>query len=447
VLKVVEQDAKDELKRALTVTDLIIYGMVYMLPIAPFALFGIIDRVAHGYVALAYVMSAVALSFTARSYMVLSKEFPTAGSVYTYATKGLGQVAGFFAGWLVFLDYIISPCILAVVSAAAMNRFVPAIPRWAWIFAFVGLGTSLNLVGVNITAKANKIMLFAMLAVLLIFVVAGSIALYGGKGHGEITLAAFYSPSTFRWGAIGTAVLLASTNVLGFDAITTLGEEVRHDHKHLLGFAGMATLVLTIALFVIQTWLATDLAPGAVINSPDTAFYDIALYAGGPWLFALVSIGTAISYGLPCAIVSQTAIARIIFAMGRDRQLPHIFARVGKKSQQPYVANLFVATVTLTVALFFQNRLDELALFQNFGAFGAFALVNISVVGYFWVKKGARQIVPYLIMPIIGLMIIITLLVAMQPATLNMGAIWLTVGVLYYLFQQRVLGRQVTLEV
>jgi len=80
VLKVVEQHAKGELKRALTVSDLIIYGMVYMLPIAPFALFGIIDRVAHGYVALAYVMSAVALSFTARSYMVLSKEFPAAGS-------------------------------------------------------------------------------------------------------------------------------------------------------------------------------------------------------------------------------------------------------------------------------------------------------------------------------------------------------------------------------
>ena len=91
--------------------------------------------------------------------------------------------------------------------------------------------------------------------------------------------------------------------------------------------------------------------------------------------------------------------------------------------------------------------LDELALFQNFGAFGAFALVNISVVGYFWVKKGARKIVPYLIMPLIGLTIIITLVVAMQPATLHMGAIWLTIGIFYYLFQQKVLGRQVTLEV
>ena len=50
-------------------------------------------------------------------------------------------------------------------------------------------------------------------------------------------------------------------------------------------------------------------------------------------------------------------------------------------------------------------------------------------------------------MPTIGLMIIIILLLAMQPATLHMGAIWLTLGVLYYLFQQKVLGRQVILEV
>jgi len=133
--------------------------------------------------------------------------------------------------------------------------------------------------------------------------------------------------------------------------------------------------------------------------------------------------------------------------MGRDRQLPHIFARVGKTSQQPYVANLFVALVTLTVALFFQNQIDALVLFQNFGAFSAFALVNISVVGYFWVKNGARRIVSYLIMPIIGLMIIITLLATMRPAALRLGAIWLTFGALYYLFQQKVLGRQVALEV
>ena len=109
------------LNRALSVSDLIAYGMVYMLPISPFAMYGIIASVGNGMVPLIYILSVIAMGFTARSYQVLSKEFPNAGSAYTYARHGIGEAAGFFAGWLLFLDYIISPGLLAIISAAAIH--------------------------------------------------------------------------------------------------------------------------------------------------------------------------------------------------------------------------------------------------------------------------------------------------------------------------------------
>jgi amino acid transporter len=434
------------LKRALGVSDLIIYGMVYMLPIAPFALFGIIGNVSNGQVPLVYFFSLIAMLFTARSYMVLSAEFPTAGSAYTYTQKGIGEFAGFLAGWVVFLDYIIAPGLLSVVSAAAMNNLIVEIPRWVWIVVFVGTGTVLNLVGVNITAKYNKLFLYFMLFILLIYVGVCIEALYGGKGNGELTFSSLFSVKVFSWAGIATGVLIGSTNFLGFDAITTLGEEVKHDQKHLLGFAGIATLLIIGLLFIIQTWVTADLAPGAEIHSPDTALYDIAYYAGGNWLFWLTSISTAFAFGIPCTIVCQSAIARIIFAMGRDRQLPHIFARLHPRSQQPYVANIFVAVVSLVVSLAFQNHIDEIALFQNFGALTAFSLVNASLIGYFWFKKGSRDLLRHMILPLIGLGIILALLFAMRVETLQLGAIWVVCGLVYYFIMRVVLGRRVVLD-
>ncbi|NIE85705.1 MULTISPECIES: APC family permease [unclassified Burkholderia] len=443
-----EPDAPLNLRRELSVLDLVIYGMVYMLPIAPFALYGIIANVSHGMVPLVYLVSVVAMMFTARSYQVLSKQFPVAGSAYTYAQNGIGDLAGFLAGWLVFLDYIIAPGLLAVVSAVAMNSLVPEIPRSLWILGFVGLGTVLNLVGVSVTAKVNQAFLVVMLVVLAAFVGVGLFALYvGGKGHGALTLGSLFDVRSFTWAGLGTGILIGSTNFLGFDAITTLGEEVKSRQRHLASFAGMATLVITAVLFVLQTWIAADLAPGARLLSPDSAFYDISAYAGGHWLFALTSISTAVAFGVPCTIVCQMAIARIIFAMGRDRQLPKVFSRLSRKSRQPYVANLFVATVSLVIALAFQDRLDDLALFQNFGAFSAFILVNLSVIGYFRIRQKSRDLWNHLILPAVGCAVIVALMVAMRAATLRMGLVWLGLGLAYYLVIRYLLGRRVELRI
>jgi amino acid transporter len=446
-MQVLKGEYKQELMRTLSVSDLVIYGMVFMLPIAPFALYGIIGHVANGLVPLVYALSAVAMAFTARSYMVMSKEFPLAGSVYTYTCFGINEVAGFFAGWLVFLDYIICPGLLSVISAAAMNSLVPFIPRWTWILLFIAFGTSLNLVGINLTAKANRLMLYGMMLVLAIFLAVGLAALYGGKGHGHLTFASLYTPSAFSWSAIATGVLIGSTNFLGFDAITTLGEEVRQDQKHLMGFAGLLTLAIIAILFIAQTWLAADLAPGAHVISPDTAFYDISRYAGGNGLFALTSISTALAFGVPCTIVCQSAITRIIYAMGRDGQFPRVFAKVHPKTKQPYVANLFVAGVSLLVALVFQNRIDDLALFQNFGALSAFLLVNASLIGYFWVKQGSRNLVSHMVLPLLGFLIVAALLFAMRPATLRMGVTWLAIGTVYYVTMRFAFRRAVAIEV
>ena len=438
--------AEPGLNRVLNFQDLVIYGMVFMLPIAPFSLFGIVQSASHGMVPLAYVLGAIMMAFTARSYGLLSAQIPLAGSVYTYTRLGINETVGFFAGWLIFLDYMIAPGLMYVISSASLHDLFPMVARWEWIVGFTVLGTAANIAGVGFAARANKAMLVAMLVVLALFMGLGLLALHHGKGNGALTMHALFDAHHFAWPAMGTAILISSTNFLGFDAITTLAEEVRPDKRHLLGRAGLVTLAIIVVLFVMQSWIAADLAPGVVSTSDDTAFYDIAKYAGGNFLRGLVTTSVAFSFGIACAIVCQSAIARILFAMGRDRQIPAVFARLHPVTRQPYVANLFIGAVSLVLALVFRNDIEDLALFQNFGALSCFCLVNLAVFGFFWVKRGERRVMSHVLLPAIGLGITLTLLLAMRRQTLELGGAWLAIGCVYFCVLRFGLKRSTAME-
>ena len=80
---------EDQLDRALSLGDLIVYGMIFMVPIAPFSVFGFVWQDARGMVVLAYLIGLVGMLFTALSYAGMSRAFPLAGSVYAYVQPGL----------------------------------------------------------------------------------------------------------------------------------------------------------------------------------------------------------------------------------------------------------------------------------------------------------------------------------------------------------------------
>src|SRR6201991_660335 len=132
---------RQELKRSLSFTDLLVYGLIFMVPIAPFGIFGSVFQASGGMVALAYVIGMVAMAFTAGSYSQMSRAFPMAGSVYTYAGRGIARPVGFLAGWMVLLDYVLVPGLLYLIAGIAMNSIVPAVPAWLWVVMFVVLNT------------------------------------------------------------------------------------------------------------------------------------------------------------------------------------------------------------------------------------------------------------------------------------------------------------------
>ena len=86
---------KQELHRSVATVDLLVYGLVFMVPIAPWTIFGTVYNSASGMVPLVYLIGLVAMVFTAMAYAQMAKSFPLAGSVFAYVGRGIHPGAGF----------------------------------------------------------------------------------------------------------------------------------------------------------------------------------------------------------------------------------------------------------------------------------------------------------------------------------------------------------------
>lgn len=437
---------KQELKRALSTRDLVVYGMIFMVPIAPYAVFGFVWNDAKGMVPLAYLVGLVGMFFTAMSYAAMSRAFPVAGSVYSYAQRGLNELAGFFSGWLILLDYILVPALLYIVSAIALRPLVPGVPEWLWLVVFIGFNAAVNVVGIQLTARVNWYMLAMELVVLALFVVFGLIALYGGQGAGRLTLAPVYNPNVFSVATVAAATSIAVLSFLGFDGISTLAEESRGD-RDAVGRATLLSLLLVGALFMLQTWIATDLAHGMRFSSAETAFYEITERAGGVWLRRVTLLATVIASGIANAMAAQAAVARILFAMARDGKLPALLARIHPRYRTPYASTLAVACVSFMVGLVFARRLDDLSRVVNFGALSGFLLLHLAVINHYFIRERSRNWLRHLLFPLVGFAVIAYVLYEMDSTAKILGACWIALGIGYYTILSLILKKSAALKV
>ena len=442
---------QQELRRSLGFADLLIYGLIFMVPIAPFGIFGSVFQSSGGMVALAYVIGMVAMAFTALSYAQMARAFPMAGSVYTYAGRGIAAPVGFLAGWVILLDYVLVPALLYLVASAAMTSFVPGVPIWVWLIAFIVLNTVVNYLGIEMTARMNKIMLVAELIVLAIFLVIGIVALVQGKGHGD-ALSPLFDSSTFSWPLAFGAVSVAVLSFLGFDGISMLAEESRVETRR-LGRSMVFALALAGVLFVVQTWVAALLTPdrATLLSEGDaagTAFYDTAEYAGGHWLSVLTAVATAVAWGFANSLVAQAATSRLLFAMARDRQLPAFLGKVHPKHKVPVNATFLVAGVSLVLGLYMSSRDDGITLLGtlvNFGAMTAFLALHVSVVVHYVVRNRSRDWWRHLVAPVIGFLILLYVVINASIAAQVLGFVWLAIGAVI-LVGSILMGRRPTLS-
>lgn len=435
-----------ELRRSIGLTELVFIGLVFIGPAAAVGVFGTLDANSGGAVALVYIVATIVMSFTAVSYMRMSREIPRAGTVFAYASAGIGPRAGFTAGWMILLDYLFIPSVAYLFTGIALNSIFPSIPVWLFTGIAVILTTGLNLAGVKIASRVITLVVVIEVLVLGLVLVLGIFYL-AANGPSRDWLSPLTGVGAFSITAVLAAVSVAVLSYLGFDSLATFAEEAKGGPK-VVGRATLICLVLAGVFFVAQTWvgsLLSPVSPAELQANPElegAAYYDAVDATLGTWVHWLLALAKAVGAAFS-AMIGQAAGSRILMDMGRNGQVPKFLGQVSPRTGVPWKGILVAAVGNVIVAGWATTRadgLDQLTSIVNVGALSAFIFVQASVVGYFLVKRRGAEAPSWLkhgLIPIIGAVLLIIVLVSANPLALIIGTAWLAIGIVVYLVRNR----------
>ncbi len=222
------------LKRALTLRDLILYGVIVIQPTAPMSVFGVLSERSHGHVVTTILIAMVAMLLTAISYGRMARAYPSAGSAFTYVGQEINPAAGYVTGWSMAMDYMLNPMICIIWCSKAAMNFAPGVPYAVFVVFFFLLLTGMNLRGIKTSARVNAGLAAGMSVVIAIFFVA--VIRYFSRipisSLSELTRP-FYDPATFSLDAVLGGTSIAVLTYIGFDGISTLSEEVENPRRNI----------------------------------------------------------------------------------------------------------------------------------------------------------------------------------------------------------------------
>ncbi|QQB16186.1 amino acid permease [Brevibacterium casei] len=417
------------MRRALGVPSLVFFGLVYMVPLTVFTTYGIVTEITGGRVPLAYVITLVAMVFTARSYAKMAAALPFAGSAYTYTQKTFGAGVGFAAGWALLLDYLFLPMINYLVIGLYLSAALPMIPAWVFVLTAIVLVTVLNIIGIVSVARANIVIIAAQGIFIVTFAILAVVTL---SGTGTVDLAAPFTGdgSVDGFGAVMAGAAILCLSFLGFDAVSTLSEEAKDPTTSVPRAIVIATVTGGL-IYIVLSLIAQLVYPSNAFADPESGSLDVMAAAGGQFL-TIFFTAAYVAGACGSALTSQASVSRILYAMGRDGVVPRgFFGRLSQRFRTPVWATITVGVVSLLALVVDLTFISEMV---SFGALMAFSAVNLAVIKHYFVdggRRGGRAVLSFIVLPGIGFGLTVWLWTSLSPRTLLLGLVWLAIGIAY----------------
>ena len=432
-------EPEGQLRRALGLPSLVLFGLVYIVPLTVFTTYGIVTETTGGRLPLAYIVTLVAMGFTALSYARMVVAFPVAGSAYTYTQKTFGAPLGFLIGWSLLLDYLFLPMINYLVIGIYLEAAFPAVPAWVFIVVSIAIVTVLNIVGIVSVARASSIIIAVQTVFILTFV-AMSVVTVTGKGSVDLAAPFRGDGSATGLGVVFAGAAVLCLSFLGFDAVSTLSEEAKHPTRDVPRAIIMATVGAGL-LFIVLSYLTQLVFPSNAFADVDSGSLEVMRTAGGKFLETFFT-AAYVAGCIGSALTSQASVARILYAMGRDGVLPRrFFGHVSPRFSTPVYAILLVSVVSLLAIII---DLTTLASIISFGALVAFSAVNLAVIKHYFIdlrERSGVDLLRHLILPLTGFVLTVWLWFSLSGLTLIVGLCWLGAGLLWLLAVTRGLRR------
>jgi putrescine importer len=223
------------------------------------------------------------------------------------------------------LDYVVSPLFCVMFGTLALMRSLPGLPFPIGAALFAGGITYLNLRGIRSTVRANQILLGFMFLVLFSYVflaIRYIVTIHGAAGF--FSTKPFYNAATFNVHDIAGATSFAALTYLGFDAVTTLAEDVKNPRRNVM-LAAVGVCIFTGLFGGLLVYLGQLVRPEyKTFLNIETAFIEVTGQVGGIVLFRATAILLLVAM-IGAALTTQVGAARLMLGMGRDNLIPRWF--------------------------------------------------------------------------------------------------------------------------
>src|SRR5450432_2834704 len=428
---------------------------------------------AGGSLPLAVIFALIACLFCACSIGLLARELPSAGSLATYAARGLHPSVGFLVAWgYVLVGFLIPPLVLlqlGFTTAATLNaewHSYPANLWWPWAILGALIVLAAGLYGVRTSARLGTVLGLFEIGVFLVLAIF--LIVHAG-GHN--TLSVFttkYTPSGFRGisGVIGGSVytILAFG---GFEGAAPLAEEAKNPRRTIQRAVLLATLLIG-ALYVFTTY-AVDVAYGPSKFGSFTTGTGAASWEGLArslygifWFFVFLAI---VNSTIANANAGVNVSSRTAYAMGRVGAFPRFLAQVSAKHRAPTTAIWVAFAVTLAVTLGLGFGYDPVTAFGMVATglviviAAIYILMNAACIGFFVRRRTGLNPLLHIVIPVLGIVTFIpawltaaglkvfSFIAPLAPPLSYMGpgvAGFMLLGVIYMIYLYRTAPQRIT---
>ncbi|MET8850042.1 APC family permease [Amycolatopsis sp. NPDC004625] len=333
------------------------------------ATLGLIVLAGTGFKAAAFVLlSFVPVLFVAFAFRELNTAEPDCGTNFTWAARAFGPHAGWFTGWVVTVAQLLVmssqsaltgryTLLLFGASDAAGNRWVTTAIGAAWLLALCWLCHR----GIEVSARAQWILLGVELAVLVLFSAVALVRVFDGTAGPQASLPRldWLWPGGVSAGTAVSAVLLAVFIYWGWESSLSVNEESA-DPRHAPGRAAVLSTVLLVLNYLLVTVAAlafagvgeTGIGLANAANSEDVlAGLGSAVFGDGATgkVLGVLLVVSVLTSGAATSQATIMPAARTTLSMASHGALPRVFGRVHPRFRTPTVATWAFGLVSLAV--------------------------------------------------------------------------------------------------
>ncbi|WP_047865687.1 APC family permease [Rubrobacter aplysinae] len=352
-----------------------------------------------------FIPLGIILALFAIGYAAMSRHVTNAGAFYSYVSKGLGKVYGVGAAFVALIAYNSMQLGIYGLFGVAFGSSMSSIlgitaPWWLWCLMCIGIIATLGVLRIDLNARVLAVVLVLEVLIVALF----DLSILAEPGPQGFSLLGF-DPTIAFGAAAGATLTFCAASFVGFESAAIYSEEVR-DPRRTVARATFIAVGLIAVFYAFSSWLlgiaagpATMVDPGAMVEAGFTAGGEpdpttVLFVAGAERLGQIWGTSASLLFAtsLFAALLSfHNAVARYMFALGREGVVPRAFGSVRAGSGAPWVASLAQSALALTIVLIFALAAADpvLTLFTwltNLGALGVLLLMSITsfaVIGYF----------------------------------------------------------------